>query len=358
MMAFRSFGRALLSALAILIAGGVMVSSAMGSLTLDLQLPGGGTVIQVVDPSAPLTVSLELWATVTGADGITTNDGLWKFYTSIRSSNGGLMLGNMSKTGKSGWFAGTAFSLGLGATIGTQKDLDGDGDMDIGSNDDADATSGWMLARASAMQASVAFERTPPYNSWGIAKYTFTKTGMGDPHGVTKLYLTPRPGIDNLWNEDGYIWEGEDAYPPYLPEDWLPDSDRLGTPLAGKFVTLYVAADAVVPPAIVANMGDMLVLDAGASLGSINTYQWDLDGDMGWDLTVHNPLVAIPWDDLINVYGLVPGQNYDARLRVAWEESPALTWDEQGFQLNVMPEPATLALLGFGLVSLLARRKR
>ncbi len=353
MMAFRSFGRALLSALVILVAGGVMVSSAMGSLTIDLQLPGGGTTVQVTDPSAPLTVSLELWATVTGADGIATNDGLWKFYTSIRSSNGGLVLGNLAKTGKSGWFTSTPFALGNGATVGTQVDLDGDGDLDIGSNDPGNALQ-WMQARAAAMYGTVGG------NSFGIVKYTFTKTGIGDPHGVTKLYLTPRPTIDNLWNEDGYIWwDDPEAGPPYLAEDWYPGTDRLGPPVAGKSVTLYMAAVAVVPPAIDVNMGDMLVLDAGASLGSINTYEWDLDGDMDWDLTVHDPLVVIPWDDLINVYGLVPGQTYDARLRVAWEESPALTEDEEGFQLNVMPEPATLALLGFGLVtSLLARRKR
>jgi hypothetical protein len=345
-----------------ILTGALLATSASGALTLDLRNGAVGNPAAVEYTGVGQVITLNLWATVTGADAVPTNDGLWKFYTSIRSSNGGLAKGTLAKSGKSGWVVGTAFNLGSGATVGTFVDLDGDGDLDVGSNNSNDALN-WMQGRAGVMQATVEYQRTAPYNSWAIANYTFTATGAGpDPHGVTKLYLTPRVSNDNLWNEDGYIWEGEDAYPPFDPiNDWTAGSDRMGTPLAGQYVTLYIHATAVAPGGggtVEALLGENLTLNAGASTGSMNNYQWDLDGDNDWDLTTNNPLTVIPWADLVGKYGLMAGGLYNARLRTAWEESPPVTESTAMFPLHLTPEPATMALLGIGgLLTLIRRRK-
>ena len=348
-----------------ILTGALLATSASGALTLDLRNGAVGNPAAVEYTGVGQVIALELWATVTGGDAVPTNDGLWKFYTSIRSSNGGLAQGNLTQAGSksSGWFTGTPFNAGLGAYSGTKADLDGDGDLDIGSNNNADAASGWIQARAGVMQASIELNRTAPYNSWGIGKFTFTATGAGPvPHGVTRLYPTPRVGGDTLWNEDGYIWEGEDAFPPFDPiNDWTAGSDRMGTPAVGQYVILYVHATAVAPGGggtVVGEFGQNLVLDAGASTGSMNTYQWDLDGDGDWDLTTNNPLTVIPWADLVGLYGLLPGGDYTAGLRTAWQESPPITEGTATFPLHLTPEPATMALLGIGgLLTLIRRRK-
>ncbi len=356
MTGLRGFRRVTGGVCLFILTGALLATSASGALTLDLRNAAGGPA-NIEYTGGAQVVNLELWATVTGADANTLNDGLWKFYTSIRSSNGGLVQGTLAKaTGKSPWMSGTPFNLGSGATPGTQVDLDGDGDLDIGSNNDADANN-WMLARSASMYGTV-----ESGGMFGVVKYTFTATGAGpNPHGVTKLYLTPRAGNDTLWNEDGYIWWDDPAAgAPYLATDWAAGHDRMGTPLAGQYVTLYVHATAVAPGGgmIEVVQGQNLTLDASASTGSINTYQWDLDGDLDWDLTTNNPLTVVPWADLVGLYGLVAGGNYNAILRTAWEESPAVTENEVGFTLHLTPEPATMALLGIGgLLTLIRRRK-
>ncbi len=345
---------------AVMALAGLAASTASGHVTLDLRLAGGGNTVEMT--SATQTVDLQLWATVQGNNSILTDDGLWKFYTSIRSSNGGLLFGDIGKKGKSGWHlmwgtTVTPFGTGQAAYTGSPTDLDGDGDLDIGSNNPADANF-WMLARAGTPQATVpSVNDSPQPNQWYIADYRFTGKAWGpEDHGVTRVFLTPRADDNSIWNEDGYIGDG---YLPFDMElDWKPDTTIHGAPIAGQQIILYTRAQAADPGAgqpVVVGFEDGLTLDAGSSTGSINTYRWDLDGDGDWDLTGGNPVTVLSWDDLMAL-GLAPGAQYAARLGVAWIENPTITEGETTFTLQVMPEPATLALVAAGCLAALLRR--
>src|SRR5687768_3076985 len=100
------------------------------SRIIDVRLVGGGKAANV--SSVGQVIQMEVFATVTGADANGANDGLQMVVGSFLSSNlsGGTALGTLEA-------APVAPFDALVSTSGTQADLDGDGDLDIGSNDTA-----------------------------------------------------------------------------------------------------------------------------------------------------------------------------------------------------------------------------
>ncbi|MBE3068932.1 MAG: PEP-CTERM sorting domain-containing protein, partial [Planctomycetes bacterium] len=356
----RTLGGALAAVLALV---ALAAPAPGGAVIVDLRLPGGGSTVEITDPTQ--SVDLELWVRVEGNDADTTNDGLWKFYCAILSSNGGLLLGDL---GDPRWHyisipvppynLPTPFSPSP-SHLGDVVDIDHDGDTDIGPavlidnpgmahND----SSFWMLGRAGQIQ------NTMYQNEWLVAHYVFGGLVWGpDPTGVTRVFTVAQDTDNAIWNEDGYIGDG---LPPDPEAEWLPDTVAHGKITPGQEIILYTRAQAADPGGaqpVVARFEHDLTLDAGASAGSINTYRWDLDGDGDWDLVGGEPVSVLAWQDLLDL-GLVPGEAYAARLGVAWIENPTLTEDETTFTLQVMPEPATLALVALGAAALLRRARR
>lgn len=116
------------------VAAGLGASQALAALTVDLRVTsvsaGGGTVAPggkaVTDSVAGATVTMAIWAQVTGSDP-SKFQALQSLSGSFLSSNGGL-LGNLAATRQSPWNANSSSN-------GLAVDLDGDGDLDVGSND-------------------------------------------------------------------------------------------------------------------------------------------------------------------------------------------------------------------------------
>src|SRR4051812_26055586 len=97
------------------------------SATIDLRTTSGGKTVNVT--SVGQVVNLDVWAVVRGSDSNAANDGFQWAHGSFLSSDvgGGVAAGSLSATVLTP-FESTSFQNG------TQVDLDGDGDLDVGSN--------------------------------------------------------------------------------------------------------------------------------------------------------------------------------------------------------------------------------
>ena len=168
------------------------------TLLLDLRMADGSKTINVT--SADQQIDLQLWATVTGANGESKDDGLNIVMGSLISRNVGTgsALANLTAEPLA------PFTNSL-ATGGTPADLDGDGDLDLGSNNNANAD-GFFLARYS-------FAPTGNWTKYGqtpkkIAMVTATVGRLLS--GVeTDITFVPRQSSEGgLWVEDGNVKNG------------------------------------------------------------------------------------------------------------------------------------------------------
>jgi hypothetical protein len=150
-----------ISKFAPIMAGAVMAglgaAQALASLTVDLRVTGvtgGGTKVDaknVTGVAVGSVVTMAVWAMVTGSAGNSTAgiaQCLQSRGGSFLSGNGGLP-GTLNIQGSAtqgilGPWRGLSFSAGF------QSDLDGDGDIDIGSNNEGDAAN-FFSARSPKM---------------------------------------------------------------------------------------------------------------------------------------------------------------------------------------------------------------
>jgi len=182
-----------------MIAGAVMAglgaSQALASLTIDMRVSavaGGGTKVSAKSVSGQAigtTVTMQVWAQVTGSAGNSTPgiaQALQSVGGSFLSSNGGL-LGNFIPTAPPSVFRGPSASAGLAT------DLDGDGDLDVGSNDTNDAAN-FFSARSSALTGPNSFLGPPPNSAvntipggWEYLIDTIRFVVTSNPAGGTSL---------------------------------------------------------------------------------------------------------------------------------------------------------------------------
>src|SRR5688572_20856130 len=113
------------------------------SLVVDLRVAGAADGDKDVTVThVGQTIQLEAWGVVTGSNDVITDDGLQSAMGSFLSSAGGAVLGDLSATRVAPFNA-------LGSQEGRIQDLDGDGDLDVGSNDFGPD---FFNARSSSMQ--------------------------------------------------------------------------------------------------------------------------------------------------------------------------------------------------------------
>ena len=166
-------------------------SSSAASLTIDVRATSttSGTVIDaknVLFTGSPGdTVGMNVHAVITDGNGNPNDDGLLSVVGSFLGAPGGL-LGDLRAQRT------PMFSAG-GSSNGLPQDLDADGDLDVGSNNDA-SSSNFFSARASGPEP-------PPGTALIIATLTWTYTGGSSD---TTLSFRPRiSGTTGSWFEDG-----------------------------------------------------------------------------------------------------------------------------------------------------------
>jgi len=377
MRAFRSLWRVMLGCAL----GAILASNAVASLTVELRLVGyPGNTVPITGPGGDPIV-MEIWGVVTDGNGSLADDGLWKFYSAFRSSDGGLMLGDLSTAPSPGY--GQAWIAGEAGSLGYQNDLEGvidmsspghaggnsdyhflpgtgDGDLDIGHTDPAYPAPPWFgVQHAVGMQFKDAPFGGVPINEWHVATLSFESTAWGPeydpagPSGVTEIWVDPRQYQAALWTEDGTSKSNFLVTPP--PPDDITDGDLL----AGPPIILYIVSAAAAPAGaggVVAPGGPPLVLDGMASTGSINWWGWDFDGDGTYEIEgVGEGVVEVTYEEL-KAMGLADGPHL-AAMTVGWSASDPINTSTAEFTLTLVPEPATVALLAVGLVTLIRRRK-
>jgi hypothetical protein len=143
-------GRGLLGCILV----GLLANSVLASVTVELRP-------QSYDPNDPywrfygvtpgqsISVTFDIYVVVVGMDpNIDKKEGFQTGYMSLLSANSTV---DPNKAVALGKLTGAKFSPfdGSSSSIGTQRDLDGDTDLDIGANS---GTSGYYIARAAGMQ--------------------------------------------------------------------------------------------------------------------------------------------------------------------------------------------------------------
>lgn len=332
--------RKFFAALAVLGLALVLASTALAvtpPVTLDMR-NGATNVVAVTDPNA--VVSGEFWAVVTGANGTSSDDRINNFMASIYSTSslsGGIINGNLT----------FAFSDAFNSSVlyddtfsypGTSQDLNGDGNKDVGSTNNVDVLSGWIYPNAVLTGPVASSLLVPPGFDIGTATFTGTSWVAGS-HGVTQLYVVSSTNP----NGTGYKVDSVGGSIPAT---------------TGTEVTLYRPATAVVGPALTIGVGDPTkILGGTGSTGTFDTsnYKWYINGILT-DLTGDTPTVTL--DYLVNGLGLGVG-TWGVELDLSSIYQPGgITPGEGSIQILSTPEPATLALLAFGGLAMISRRRR
>jgi hypothetical protein len=161
---------------------------------LDFRLPGGGNTVTV--NSVGQIVNLEIWATITGHDASGANEGLQLLQASFLSTNisGGAANGTL-QTKLEAPFNGN------GAQNGAGVDLDGDGDLDIGSNDDTVHSFNSFAGRSNSM--TTAGTISGGSNSFKVGTATFTVTALLTGVQTNLVARVRQSNVGFVFQEDG-----------------------------------------------------------------------------------------------------------------------------------------------------------
>ncbi|HEX2971048.1 MAG TPA: calcium-binding protein [Tepidisphaeraceae bacterium] len=165
------------------------------SLTIDVRLPDGGKVVDVVRKGQ--VINMDVWATIKGHNASGADEGLSMVVGSFQSWNvkGGSALGTLAVTPTSQFNA-------QGSVAGASVDLDGDGDLDIGSTDNTSAD-GYFGVRSGGLSSNGVVDGATM--SFKIATLRFTVTSLL-PGQQTKITFTPWINQDESTGGYGALW--------------------------------------------------------------------------------------------------------------------------------------------------------
>lgn len=278
-------GKALWATIGTIAMVAAIASSAQAGLVIDLRngTTNGANFIAVDTTAASPSgsVTLNIYAVVTNAGGTPISGDYNKALLSFYSSNGGLVYGNMVAANDPAF----VMAGNLATSAGTPTDLDGDSDIDVGSTNNA-LVAGWFVS----LGAQGAYA---PVGTEGLVlgTVTFTYTGWAtNSHGTTTISTVGKtgsgPSAGGAWKEAGV--------------------GKLGQPTAGQGVTIYGTAVARINGDLTVTNGAAAVSNGTTSLGTINTWSWDLNGDGTYDVSNGTGTLDLTYADLTGTYGLTP----------------------------------------------------
>jgi hypothetical protein len=167
-------------------------------LSCVIDIRGVGGVKSATAASVGQVIPLQIWAVITGNDASGANDGI----DSVTGSFLSTMTSDASVQGNLAAAPLAPFQAN-GTQFGRQQDLNGDGNIDVGSNDGSKIT-GFFNARAGGMDTSGTVKGASQEFLLGTLNYTVTSL----PTGLeTDINFSPRivsgPGHAAVWLEDG-----------------------------------------------------------------------------------------------------------------------------------------------------------
>ena len=324
----------------VVLAAGLLAAPASASMYLDINPASGPTAIAIDAPTA-IVSGMNLMIRLTGATPLT----MLQSYMSVLSTNvgGGLINGTITDA----WYPGTELS-GIGSLGTASTTLDADGDTDIGSTNYASAT-GYM--RAQKGNTDYVTQTDPAGIGAYVLSFQGTEWASANPHGVTVIEAIGRQkaSASGLWKEAGV--------------------SKAAVPFTGNTITLYRPDDAKLDhDALSLDGSASMVLNGAASTGSINMWSWDVDGDTQFDVaSALATSLSLSYDPIAGILSwtgpagsgqkTLPAGDYQVKLRTEWQGS-TLTSSEKTAMMTLLPEPATMALLGLGGLAVAIRRRR
>jgi hypothetical protein len=171
-------------------AAALAMSAAPAGATLNIDLraiavngqplSGGNSSHLIVLQSPGDVISFDIYATVTGANASLADDKFIGVSGSLRSAGSlkGNLLGNIVRSvtdPNTGEILTPGFD-GAGFSVGLQQDLDGDGDLDVGSNVNSDSAGFWSAQYILGQAGAVAGSNNPTVGGRRIGFGTFTAT--------------------------------------------------------------------------------------------------------------------------------------------------------------------------------------
>ncbi len=254
------------------------------SMTVDIRLAGGGTTAEVT--SVGQVINMQVWATVTGTNSTGTDDG-------VQDVNGSFVSPNTSWGSALGTLQATSISPfnASGSNSGASQDLDGDGDLNVGTTGHETVAASYWHARSGSMTTTGGTLVTNG-QSFEVATLTFTVTKIL-PGNTTNITFIPQDtinGITQVWSEDGVTQHVGTTGGIASPQ---------GTLIVGTSVTLTRNVGEIIGTVFNDTNGNGLVDTGEAPLQSWQVYlDINKDGriDAG-DISVrsrHNGLYDIP----------------------------------------------------------------
>ena len=185
-------------------------SMAHATLTVGLELPGGGNTVQV--SKAGDSVQLNVVATITGTDG-KANEGIQSAAGSIVANLGtgspSAIVGSFASTGGTSTFSAVA-PFNSTVQLGKVQTIGNTGGTDIGFKTGG-ATTDYVAVRAATLQGQdqagtvTPLASAPDSVSYLLGTVTYTVSQLPTPGTADVLSWIPRPKNASaaVWEEDG-----------------------------------------------------------------------------------------------------------------------------------------------------------